>query len=694
MAGALLERDRELTTLRGRLADACAAHGGLIVLEGQAGAGKSALMQALREETRAVGVRACVAVGGELERDFPFGVIRQLLEPVVVSLDDEQRGRLLSGAASRAVSVLGDGMGAETRSDGSFTTLHGLYWFVANLAEDFPLVLLVDDAHWSDEPSLRFLDYLLLHVLAVPGIGEPWAVEALREGARRALREGAGSAAVRRLRRAREEAGELGMALDEIELELGSALLGEGDTQALPHLEAAVASADDAVAAEALRIVLGSGYYHDPAVLVRLLDRAEEVSARLEAAGRTVPVDRLQAQIYAMLVQSPDLTPRRLQILGSPPPDPPPDIAALLAFESCNRGDPHDEVAAWIMRVLASNPLSDLEKLEQPLAFYAMEPALAIDRLDGWESAFRAGETVARRNGSRLATAFLNFMTADWALTVGSVASAEARARAAIEHFAGYGETTLLAALRGTLISALVRRGRLDDAEALDAEMPPDDELSKLYSGLFAFNRRAELRMAQRRLQDAVSELRKLDAVVRAFGWERFCQGYGRQLLARALVISGEREEGLALAHSEVQAGERRAIPGAHAQALISLGHAVEGSEAPWKARRRWRRSPPPWRSPPREQARGCGRPPRSSWGRRSVATAGGPTPRRRLSEARDLAQRTGSTLLVDAASAELLVAGGRPRRARDRRDPRRRRGSRHRQPVATSRPESRGWRG
>ena len=38
--------------------------------------------------------------------------------------------------------------------------MHGLYWLVANLAAEAPLALLVDDAHWADTPSLRFLAYL------------------------------------------------------------------------------------------------------------------------------------------------------------------------------------------------------------------------------------------------------------------------------------------------------------------------------------------------------------------------------------------------------------------------------------------------------------------------------------------------------------------------------------------------------
>ena len=38
--------------------------------------------------------------------------------------------------------------------------LHGLYWLVSNLAATRPLLIAVDDAHWADEPSLRWLAYL------------------------------------------------------------------------------------------------------------------------------------------------------------------------------------------------------------------------------------------------------------------------------------------------------------------------------------------------------------------------------------------------------------------------------------------------------------------------------------------------------------------------------------------------------
>ena len=89
------------------------------------------------------------ARGSELERDFPFAVVRQLLEPVV-------RDEHFAGAAALARPVL-RGVGGEQDAG---SALHGLYWLAANLAEERPLLVLVDDIHWADLASLRWLAYL------------------------------------------------------------------------------------------------------------------------------------------------------------------------------------------------------------------------------------------------------------------------------------------------------------------------------------------------------------------------------------------------------------------------------------------------------------------------------------------------------------------------------------------------------
>ena len=80
-------------------------------------------------------------------------------------------GRLPVGRrASRAARGLGGARGAaldpgqvagEPAADSSLATLHGLYWLTANLAARRPLLLALDDLHWCDLPSLRWLAYLL-----------------------------------------------------------------------------------------------------------------------------------------------------------------------------------------------------------------------------------------------------------------------------------------------------------------------------------------------------------------------------------------------------------------------------------------------------------------------------------------------------------------------------------------------------
>jgi DNA-binding CsgD family transcriptional regulator len=162
----VLERDAELARIEAAVARAQEGHGSLLVVEGPAGIGKSALIGAARALSDAAGARTLRARGGELERDFAFGVVRQLLEPALAEIPARARDDLLQGPAGVAGRLLGlpgarsDG-GEAAASDASFTVLHGLYWLCANLSGDRPLVLTVDDAHWADAPSLRFLAFLL-----------------------------------------------------------------------------------------------------------------------------------------------------------------------------------------------------------------------------------------------------------------------------------------------------------------------------------------------------------------------------------------------------------------------------------------------------------------------------------------------------------------------------------------------------
>ena len=163
---ALLERERELAELDAAIAAARTGEGGLVVVEAAAGLGKTRLLQAARERGGAAGMRVLAARATELERDFPFALVRQLFEPALAPLDRPARDALFDGAAGAARGALGYAI--DDASPDTFAVLHGLYWLAAGLAEQRPLLLAVDDAHWSDAASLDALSFLVPRLEELP----------------------------------------------------------------------------------------------------------------------------------------------------------------------------------------------------------------------------------------------------------------------------------------------------------------------------------------------------------------------------------------------------------------------------------------------------------------------------------------------------------------------------------------------
>ena len=102
----LLERDRELGVLEELMQGRSRGGRGLALIEGPAGIGKSRLLAATREGGRAAGFRVLAARGSDLERELPFGVVRQLFDPVLVDPGDRGavagRVRAAGGARVRA----------------------------------------------------------------------------------------------------------------------------------------------------------------------------------------------------------------------------------------------------------------------------------------------------------------------------------------------------------------------------------------------------------------------------------------------------------------------------------------------------------------------------------------------------------------------------------------------------------------
>ena len=132
------------------------------------------------EEARAraagLGFRVLGARGTELEQGFPYGVMLQLFERLLVEADGGERERWFAGAASLAADLL-TGASAATPSraarslsegDPGYAWQHGLYWLASNVSTDSPLVLAVDDLQWCDAPSARALAFIARRLEGLP----------------------------------------------------------------------------------------------------------------------------------------------------------------------------------------------------------------------------------------------------------------------------------------------------------------------------------------------------------------------------------------------------------------------------------------------------------------------------------------------------------------------------------------------
>jgi DNA-binding CsgD family transcriptional regulator len=145
----LVGRERELEAL-----DELIGHGGgVLMLEGGAGIGKTALVDAARGRGRLAGALVLSARGDELETAYPYGVVRQWLEREWASAGADP-GDPAELALSRSPSA------APAGEDASLGILHALYLFLSDLSQRCPVLLTLDDAQWADLPSLRFLVYI------------------------------------------------------------------------------------------------------------------------------------------------------------------------------------------------------------------------------------------------------------------------------------------------------------------------------------------------------------------------------------------------------------------------------------------------------------------------------------------------------------------------------------------------------
>src|SRR4051812_1739219 len=138
-------RERERARIDRLLEEARAGRSGALLLHGEAGIGKTALMR--WAIGRATGLRVLRARGIETESDIPFAGLAELVTPLLDRLDavPEVQARALRGALA---------LGPATPHD-RFTVPAGLLSLLAVAAEEEPVLVAIDDAQWLDEPSLE-----------------------------------------------------------------------------------------------------------------------------------------------------------------------------------------------------------------------------------------------------------------------------------------------------------------------------------------------------------------------------------------------------------------------------------------------------------------------------------------------------------------------------------------------------------
>src|SRR6266480_1887429 len=147
----LIEREQECAVLDA-LVDRLGDGGGTIMVRGEAGIGKSALLQRVRGRAEAQGARPLVTVGVESEAEVAFAGLHQLLRPVIGALAQQPESQ-------RQVLEAALGLGVDHTPD-PFRVAVAAFQLICDVADSVPLVLIVDDAQWLDRSTLNVIAFI------------------------------------------------------------------------------------------------------------------------------------------------------------------------------------------------------------------------------------------------------------------------------------------------------------------------------------------------------------------------------------------------------------------------------------------------------------------------------------------------------------------------------------------------------
>ncbi|MER6517005.1 AAA family ATPase [Streptomyces sp. NPDC001553] len=163
----LLERESEVLAIHRAVDELCGTsrtgpttrRGGVLTFAGAGGIGKTKLLGEARRHAIERSCTVLFARGGEQEKQTPFHVMRQLIQPTFAAMSEDGRRDVLGnwyGIVAPALGLTAAPKGPTAPDPQGVRD--GLDWVVTHLTvRSAPVVLIVDDAHWADAESLAWL---------------------------------------------------------------------------------------------------------------------------------------------------------------------------------------------------------------------------------------------------------------------------------------------------------------------------------------------------------------------------------------------------------------------------------------------------------------------------------------------------------------------------------------------------------
>lgn len=164
MTPALIGRDHPAGVLRAEIGRATDSHGGLVLIAGEAGIGKTTLVTAAAQEARQ---RGALVLGGSCwEGSAPgYWPWVQVVRGMRRGLDEAEWAKAEKAAGGRLAVLLGEAAGDDGAKEAkdAFSVYDAVTTALVTISQRRPVVVVLDDLHWADTASLKLLEFAAQH---------------------------------------------------------------------------------------------------------------------------------------------------------------------------------------------------------------------------------------------------------------------------------------------------------------------------------------------------------------------------------------------------------------------------------------------------------------------------------------------------------------------------------------------------